>query len=223
MLGMRRTPKQAVTNASAAVTSLTRLHPTTSMRKLKTSMTDTATQTQVPHSARAPRFISCIFPCPAHRRVSSPHNGLAERAAHDKVAGMSHDQPSSTFLSRSDAACLLLGLGGFWGGIASLLMITLIEGGHNRSLWALLPVVVTIVSVFVLQRGIARVVIARTGKPPLRWPRGPSVGDQIDSTSPGTLATAARRLSLPGRLVAWSLYGLLLVDAGLLVALASRR
>lgn len=121
-------------------------------------------------------------------------------------------EETELFPNRSDAALLLLGLAGFWGGMAAV--------GVARALR--LPSFVVIVLLPVLFAGAVLAMNATrrleerlTGRKVRPWPFGyPRFRTQVKATMPWTIADAADRLGLNGNLTAAGLYLLLVVAVG---------
>jgi len=118
-------------------------------------------------------------------------------------------EESELFPNRSDAALLLLGLTGFWGGAAAIGLAGALRL-PSFVVSALLPVLFA--GVLLAMNATRRLEEHITGRRVRPWPFGyPSFRTQVRATMPWTIAEAADRLGLNGNLTAAALYFLLVV------------
>ena len=107
---------------------------------------------------------------------------------------------------------LLLGLAGFWGGMAALGIAGALRL-PSPVVIGLLPVVFT--GAVLIMNATRRLEERITGRKVRPWPFGyPRFRTQVKATMPWTIADAAARLGLNGNLTAAGLYLLLVVAVG---------
>ncbi len=146
--------------------------------------------------------------------MTRPHRRLPGH----RIAVLEYLQsPSTKFPTREDAAWLVLGFVVFWGAAGLFAVSMLLDGGRVASPRILPLASLVIVSAVILEFGLRRLQTNLTGKPLSSWPWGiVSLHTIGQAMLPTTMAEAADRIGLNGKVLAAFVYLLVVADLILL-------
>lgn len=137
------------------------------------------------------------------------------------MTSLAVEEPNNLFPARRDAILYLLGLGGFWGGIA----VGLIASDVAVPSFVVLVFVVAALGCGLLHMSTTRKFQARmSGRPVRPWPFGyASFRTQLIAILPSTVMAAAQRLNWNALVVTVAMYSLLVVALIALIAWPTHR
>jgi hypothetical protein len=118
------------------------------------------------------------------------------------------------FPSREDAAWLLLGFLVFSASWGLAILSIRIAGGHVQLSVVFPLVMLLVVGAAILENALRRLHVQLTGRSLSPWPFGMvSMSTLAQAIMPSTMADAARRVGLNGRIVTALIYTILVADA----------
>ena len=131
------------------------------------------------------------------------------------------EEPDTLFPTHRDAVIYLIGLGGFWGGIAAALVATDLT---IPSFVAAAFVVLALPCVFLHMNTTRKLDGRINGRVVRPWPLGyASLRTQVIATLPSTVMAAAQRLKINAVLVTVAMYSMLVIGLVAFVALPTTR
>jgi hypothetical protein len=137
------------------------------------------------------------------------------------MTSLTVEEPDNLFPTRHDAVLYLIGLGGFWAGIAAALVAS--DAAVPSSIVVVL-VVVAVACAFLHMNTIRKIDGRITGRSVRPWPFGyASFRTQVIATLPSTVMAAAQRLKLNPVVVTVAMYSMLVVGLFALVAWPATR
>jgi hypothetical protein len=137
------------------------------------------------------------------------------------MKSLTTEEPDNLFPARRDAVLYLIGLGGFWGGVAVILIAA------DAAFPSLVVVVFSFLAVgcAFLHMSTTRKFEGRlTGRSVRPWPFGyASFRTQVIATLPSTVMAAAQRLKWNGMVVTAATYSMLVIGLIALIAWPTMR
>ena len=131
------------------------------------------------------------------------------------------EEPENLFPARRDAVVYLIGLGGFWGGIASALIAS---DARLPSFVSGAFAVIALPCAFMHMNTTRKLDGRISGRVVRPWPFGyPSFRTQVIATFPSTVMAAAQRLRLNAIVVTVAMYSVLVVGLIALLAVPTTR
>jgi len=137
------------------------------------------------------------------------------------MKSLTMEEPDNLFPARRDAVLYLIGLGGFWGGVAVLLIAA------DAALPSFVVVVfsgLAIACAFLHMSTTRKFEGRLTGRPVRPWPFGyASFRTQVIATLPSTVRAAAQRLKWNAIVVTAATYSMLVIGLIALIAWPTTR